>query len=42
MSHEPDTEPEDTAPRAAGSRNLVLWVLYLGILAWAAYGWFGR
>lgn len=42
MSHEPDTEPEDTAPRAAGSRNLVLWVHYLGILAWAAYGWFGR
>jgi hypothetical protein len=35
----PERPDPATSPRDGGSQ--VLWALYLGLLAWAAYAWFG-
>ncbi|MFN8011632.1 MAG: hypothetical protein U0P81_09525 [Holophagaceae bacterium] len=40
MTEEPE-EPRG-AGREGGPAGGVAWVLYLVLLAWAAYGWFAR
>ena len=38
----PDHDEKPPAHPAGPRREtLVLWILYAGLLAWAAYGWFG-
>lgn len=37
MPEDPDARHGD----APEGRNLAVWILYLAILVWAVYGWFG-